>query len=163
MSCPRCLTQHEGGSGEGSEPQLPQNQVKAENTASDAVWGIKPSCVCSSIRSSSVGLGSSGSVWSEFLLSILDLNLAGYTPGVWEPGPGCVMGEDMAQERAQSRPQKTCIQRKTAAFCAVLAHNNGKVCKRQLRIKSGQDLGMWEVSVLDAREGDGTEETSQEG
>lgn len=26
-----------------------------------------------------------------------------------------------------------------------------------MRRKSGQDLGMWEVSVLGAREGDGTE------
>lgn len=62
-----------------------------------------------------------------------------------------------AQERAQNCPQKTCVQPGSAVFCANLAHNNGKVCKRQLRIKSGQDLGMWEVSVLDAREGDGTE------
>ena len=69
----------------------------------------------------------------------------------------CGGREDMAQERAQNCPQKTCIQPDSAAFCAILAHNNGKVCKRQLRIKSGQDLGMWEVSVLDAREGDGTE------
>ena len=69
----------------------------------------------------------------------------------------CDGSDDVAQETAQNCPQKTCVQPGSAVFCAILAYNNGKVCKRQLRIKSEQDLGMWEVSVLEAREGDGTE------
>lgn len=92
----------------------------------------------------------------EFLLRMLDLDS-------WvHPGLG-TRDQGVWQERrrgSRKRPELSSEDLRSAGLSSAsadLAHNNGKVCKRQLRIKSGQDLGMWEVSVLDAREGDGTE------
>lgn len=88
------------------------------------------------------------------------------TPRVWRrPGRTRVHGGrgHVARGRAQNCPQKPCLQSASAAFCVVLGQDDGPPSLQEtMGRRNGHDLGTWEVSLLDAREGGGTQVSCQE-
>lgn len=89
-------------------------------------------------------------MWTRFC-SAHQIYTVGYSQGPESKARECDSRRDVAREGTQNCPQQTCIHPSSTASCAFLSPDG------ENEKENGQDLGMREASVLDARKRNGTE------